>query len=190
MNLSRFVPRIEWTSSCLGFTAGRLVAMLCVAFVVLCVGFSVPALAAQGGPAGGIELPASPASGPAGGAAAAAASSTPWCDPDAGTGPLGLQQPPPRPYWSELDGVPDYINVMNNFNIDSTLTLLVSIVEKAISGLKDQGGLGGVPDVDGTCVCKCGCPGGGNGTVDCWLGFLGTTVTDNFKEAVEDTKDD
>ncbi len=74
---------------------------------------------------------------------------------------------------------------MSNFNIMESLTLMISMLEKAITKL--EGGLdsqAGVADADGTCVCNC------DKTADEWVAFVGTTVEGNLESAIEQTKDD
>ncbi len=86
-------------------------------------------------------------------AAAGAQTDVPWCSAD----PLHPQATPyPAPTWSQLDAVPDYHQVMDNFELAQSLRLLISALEKALLQLGDGQSLASVPDVEGICLCRCG----------------------------------
>ncbi len=79
----------------------------------------------------------------------------PWCAPE----PPGNE---PRPTWAGIEagsGVPDYENPSTIFNIQKTLTLVATLLERVASKVTD---LAASPEFDddqvGYCLCNCNSP--------------------------------
>lgn len=105
----------------------------------------------------------------------------PWCEAE-GVDDNGDAYSP-RPYWSELGLVPDYQNVSTIFNLSESLTIMISMLEKAMA--KVSGFLQPYPDdAVGTCLCNC------NQTLDFWVNYLETTLKTNLVNALNTTKDE
>lgn len=118
----------------------------------------------------------------AAGAAPVQAQGQPWCAQD----PL-TSSPYPAPLFSKLEDlqeVPDYKDVSNNFRVAQSLRLLASTLEKGLAQLKSGGSLAGTPDIDGYCLCNCNFR-----DVSYWKDFLAATVTTDAQEALQKTED-
>lgn len=108
-----------------------------------------------------------------------------WCEPDV-AGPDG-NTPSPRPSWNEIDGKANYEEVSTNFKITKTITLLVSILEKAVQKLSGGAQIQGLSDVDGYCLCNC--LNDPQKDAAYWLNVIGTSVRSSVLNALQDTLD-
>jgi len=102
----------------------------------------------------------------------------PWCKEEL------FAMPNPAPKWSDIKERPDYVEVSKNFEIQQSLRLVISGLEKAIERLEDGGSSAEDAEADGVCLCNC------NKDAAYWKDFVQTTLTTETQEALQKAQDE